>query len=49
MGQNCCGVKNFRNFLTNEEKTEMLKEYKQELEKEVAGISERIKELERNK
>jgi hypothetical protein len=34
-----------RNFLTKEEKLAMLKEYKEDLEKEVQGIEERIKEL----
>ena len=45
----CCGTGNFRNFLTSEEKIEMMQEYKDELEKEVQGISERIKHLEKNK
>jgi hypothetical protein len=35
-----------RSFLTREEKVSMLKEYKADLEKEVQGIIERIKELE---
>lgn len=35
-----------RSFLTKEEKVELLKEYKNELEKEVKGVSERLKELE---
>ena len=47
----CCeytyGTSNLRQFLTKEEKIEMLKEYKESLEKEVQGISERIKELEK--
>ena len=34
-----------RTFLTNEEKLAMLKEYKEDLEKEVKGVEERIKEL----
>ena len=34
-----------RSFLTNEEKLAMLKEYKEDLEKEVKGAEERIKEL----
>lgn len=37
-----------RAFLTKEEKIEMLKEYKDALEKEAKGVSERIKELEKN-
>ena len=35
-----------KSFLTKEEKVSMLKEYKEDLEKEVQGIIERIKELE---
>jgi hypothetical protein len=42
MGYGCCGV---REFLTKEEKIELLKEYKESLEKEAQGVSERIKEL----
>jgi hypothetical protein len=34
-----------RSFLTKEEKLTMLKEYKEDLEKEVKGVEERIKEL----
>jgi hypothetical protein len=37
-----------RSFLTKEERIEILKEYKQTLEKEAKGVSERIKELEKN-
>ncbi len=37
-----------RMFLTKEEKLEMLKEYKETLEKEVRGISEKIRELEKS-
>jgi hypothetical protein len=40
----CCGP---RNFLTKGEKVEMLKEYKESLEKEAKGVAERIKELEK--
>ena len=42
---NCCG--SGRNFLTKEEKVEMLKEYKDALDSESKGVSERIKELEK--
>ncbi len=35
-------------FLTAEEKVEILKEYQKDLEKEVQGVSEKIKELEAN-
>ena len=34
-----------RSFLTKEEKLAMLKEYKEDLEKEIHGVEERIKEL----
>ncbi|HKR72497.1 MAG TPA: hypothetical protein VJR94_00145 [Candidatus Nitrosocosmicus sp.] len=40
------GVQRSRGFLTREEKVDLLKEYKNDLEKEVKGVSERIKELE---
>jgi hypothetical protein len=35
-----------RSFLTKEERIELLKEYKQDLENESRGVAERIKELE---
>lgn len=45
MGMNCntgsCG----RNFLTKEEKLEMLKEYEENLAQELKGVKERMKEL----
>ncbi len=41
----CCEP---RFFLTKEEKVEMLKEYKDSLEKEIQGVAERIKELQKN-
>lgn len=41
----CCSS---RSFLTKEEKIEMLQEYKQSLEQELKGISERISELKKN-
>ena len=34
-----------RSFLTKEERLTLLKEYKEDLEKEVKGVEERIKEL----
>ena len=43
-----CGPMGMREFLTKEEKIEMLKEYKDDLEKETKGVAERIKELESN-
>lgn len=36
-----------RKFLTKEEKVEMLKEYKDTLNKELKGVSETIEELEK--
>lgn len=38
-----------RQFLTKDEKIEMLKEYKESLEQEAKGVGERIKDLEKNK
>ena len=46
---NCCGSSRScgpRNFLTKEEKVEMLREYKEDLERETKGVKERISELE---
>ena len=37
-----------RNFLTKEEKLEILKEYKKNLESETKGVAEKIKDLEKN-
>ena len=49
MGNGCCGVslQQGRSFLTKEERIGMLNEYKDYLEKEVQGVSERIKDLEK--
>ncbi len=45
-GEKMCGeMQGMRNFLTKEEKLEILSEYKESLEKEVAGIEERIQDL----
>jgi hypothetical protein len=41
---NACGP---RNFLTKEEKIEMLKEYQEQLEHETQGVKERIKDLQK--
>ena len=40
-------VSNVRRFLTVEEKIDLLKEYRNDLEKEAQGVSERIIELEK--
>ena len=47
---NCeCGPEyGFRNFLTKEEKIELLKEYKERLEKEAKGVAEAIEKLKKN-
>ena len=46
---NCSGdCSSYRAFLTAEEKVEMLKEYQKNLDLESKGVSERIKELEKN-
>ena len=34
-----------RNFLTRDEKVEMLKEYKDSLEKEAKGVTEKIEQM----
>jgi len=49
MGYSCCGVsvQSARNFLTKEERIALLKEYKDDLDKESQGVSERIKHLEK--
>lgn len=46
MGYGCCGT-GMRNFLTKDEKIEMLKEYQDDLENELKGVKERLKELEK--
>ncbi|MDQ6668085.1 MAG: hypothetical protein M3Y53_07650 [Thermoproteota archaeon] len=48
MGYDCCGTgfQKARSFLTKEERIAVLKEYKDELEKEGQEVVERIKELE---
>lgn len=47
MGYDCCSGGS-RSFLTKEEKIEMLREYKEALEKEAKGVQEKIKDLEKN-
>jgi hypothetical protein len=48
MGYGCCGTgfQKSRSFLTKEERIALLKEYKDDLEKESQGVVERIKQLE---
>ena len=43
-----CGCSGTRSFFTKEEKIEMLKEYKESLEKEAKGVAERINHLEKD-
>lgn len=47
MGYGCCSSDYgySRNYLTKEEKIEMLKEYQENLEKEVQGVKERIEQI----
>ncbi len=48
-GEKMCGYEHgMREFLTKEEKIDILKEYKENLEKEAKGVEERIKELQKN-
>ena len=46
--ENCGPYGSNRSFLTKEEKIEMLSEYKESLEKEAKGVSELIRELQKN-
>jgi hypothetical protein len=49
MGYSCCSSSyTSRSFLTKEEKIQLLREYHQDLKKEVQGVEEKIKELEVN-
>ncbi len=49
MGYSCCGVsqQTARSFLTKQERVTLLKEYKEDLDKESQGVGEKIKELEK--
>jgi len=49
LGYSCCGVsaQKARSFLTKEERVTLLKEYKEDLDKESQGVTEKIKELEK--
>ena len=49
MGYSCCGTSHTsRSFLTKNETIQLLKEYHQDLQKEVQGVEEKIKELQIN-
>jgi hypothetical protein len=43
-----CGCSGMRNFLTKEEKIEMLSEYKKSLDQEAKAVAERIADLKKN-
>jgi len=43
-----CSQSGSRNFLTKEEKLDILKEYKTDLEKETQGVAERIAQMEKD-
>ncbi len=48
MGHGCCSGTSCgtaRGFLTKEEKIEMLKEYEEQLQKELTGVRERIADI----
>ena len=45
-GPSDCGAP--RKFWTKDERVEMLKEYKEALDKEATGVTERIADLEKN-
>ncbi len=50
MGYACCTTtsKTPRSFLTKEERISLLKEYKEDLDKESQGVQEKIEDLEKN-
>ncbi len=50
MGYSCGVVSSskVRSFLTKEERISLLKEYKDDLDKESQGVAERIKDLEKS-
>jgi len=50
MGYSCCGTsqQTVRSFLTKQERVTLLKEYKEDLDKESQGVGEKIKELEKD-
>ncbi|MFQ6071827.1 MAG: hypothetical protein ACE5KT_03895 [Methanosarcinales archaeon] len=44
-GPRFMGCHGFRSFMTKEEEIEMLQQYKEDLQKEIAGVERRINEL----
>lgn len=51
MGSNCCSTSacgGSRNFLTKDERVEMLKEYQESLELELKGVKEKIEDLKKS-
>jgi len=48
IGEKMCNGYGMREFLTKEEKIEILKEYQENLENEAKGVAERIKELQKH-
>jgi len=49
MGYNCCNsLFEESGFLTREEKIDLLREYEQDLKREVQSVEQKIKELELN-
>ncbi len=45
--QSGCCTPHGRQFMTKKEKKEMLEQYKEQLEKELEGVSEKIDEMEK--
>ena len=45
MGFECCGTPHGRRYLSNAEKMDLLKQYREELENELKGVDERIKAI----
>jgi len=43
--ERCCYIPRYRKFLSKDEEIECLKRYKKELEKEIKGVEEKIKEI----
>lgn len=45
MPMGCCCPSKHRQFFSKEEETEMLQRYKKELEKEIRGVEQKLKEM----